>query len=75
MDEDVLATDIAKHNGGTPEPTYDAMSPLNEKVAEDPFDDVSSEVSSVASLPDELKQRYLEFDFSDEEDDDEHDDV
>lgn len=33
----------------------------------DSDDDCSSEVSSMGSLPDELKERYLEFDFSDDD--------
>ena len=71
----MLATVIASRNGGVPEPTFDAMSPVQgEKNSDDPFDDVNSEVSSVASLPEELKQRYLEFDFSDEDDDDDNGD-
>lgn len=59
----IAASVIAEHNQGSPEPMYLPDEP--EEVENE--EEVHSEVSSVASLPDELKERYLEFDFIDDE--------
>jgi hypothetical protein len=70
VDSVELAKVIAVHNGGQKEPSDAVLSPVANAAGDkdnDDFDDVSSEVSSVASLPDDLKDRYLEFDMSDED--------
>jgi hypothetical protein len=69
VDAEELASLIAAHNGGQKEPSDAALSPVGLAGAEkdDDFDDCDSDVSSVASLPDDLKERYLEFDMSDED--------